>query len=140
MLSTVSVRMAFLPLGKSVLPVVLVESTEAHNAIDAKVHQDGIHISHGKITEAAEHLRHGFPMRGLRLVELAHPGIVRVLRLFVLGFPHFGVRGFIILIFLIFITIRWWNTITASWRWCWSLIGRRRIVLILTLVTVPSPM
>ena len=41
-LSTVSVQKAFLPLGKSVLPVVLVKSTEACNAINANVHHDGI--------------------------------------------------------------------------------------------------
>jgi hypothetical protein len=55
-------------------------------------------------------------MRGLRLVELAHPGIVQVLRLFVLSFPHLGVRGFIILIFFVFLVFRRWIAITASWR------------------------
>jgi hypothetical protein len=79
-------------------------------------------------------------MRGLRPVELAHPSIVRVLRLFILGFPHFRVQGFIILVFLIFVVIAmlWWITITASWQWNWPLSGGRRVVLILTLVIVPS--
>jgi hypothetical protein len=45
----------------------------------------------GEVAEVAEHLCHGFPMQGLRLVELAHPSIVWVLRLFILGFPLFGV-------------------------------------------------
>jgi hypothetical protein len=130
--------MAFLPLGKSVLPVVLEESTKAHDDIDAKVHHDGICISLGKIAEVAEDLQQGLPMRGLPLVELAHPSVVWVIRLFILGFPHFGVRGSIILVYLIFIVILHWITITASWWWSWPLNGGRRVILILTLIVVPS--
>jgi hypothetical protein len=77
-------------------------------------------------------------MRGLRLVELACPRIVWVLGLFILGFPHFRVRGFIILIFLILVIILQWISITTSWRWSWPLSGGWRVVLILTLVVVPS--
>jgi hypothetical protein len=62
--------MAFLPLGKSVLPVVLMECTKAYNAIDAKVYHNGICISLGKVAEMAEHLRHGLTMWGLWLVQL----------------------------------------------------------------------
>ena len=77
------------------------------------------------------------------------PSIVHIFRLFILGFPHFGVRGFIILILiiliiliilfiLIIIAILQWITITASWQWNWPLTWGRRIVLILTLVGVLS--
>jgi hypothetical protein len=132
--------MVFLPLGKSVLPMVMMESTKACNAIDAKVYHDGICILLGKVAEMAEHLRHGLAMWGLRLVELAHPSIIWVLGLFVLGFPHFGVRGFIVLILIlvIIITILWWITITASWWRDWPLTGGRRISLILTLIVIFS--
>jgi hypothetical protein len=78
-------------------------------------------------------------MRGLRLVELAHPGIVRVLRLFVLSFPHLRVRRFIILIFLVFLVFRRWITITVLWQWNWPLSGERRIILILTLIVASPP-
>jgi hypothetical protein len=130
--------MTFLPLGKIVLPVVLVESTEARNAINAKVYHNGMCILLGEVAEAAEHLHHGLPMGGLRLVELAHPNIVQVLRLFVCGFLHFGVRGFTVLVVIIVMVILRWVTITASWRRSWPLTRGRIIALILTLAVVLS--
>ena len=77
--------MAFLPLGKSVLPVVLMESCEVCDTVDAKVYNNGICILLGEVAEAAEHLHHSLVLRGLWLVELAHPHIVWIFRQIVLG-------------------------------------------------------
>ena len=70
--------MAFLPLGKSVLPVLLMESCKVCNTVDAKVCNNGIRILLGEVADAVEHLCHSLAVRGLWLVELARPRIVGI--------------------------------------------------------------
>ena len=62
--------MAFLPLGKSVLPVVMEELSEATLAVYAKVDHNGTGITFREVTELPDH---GLVIWGLSLVELASP-------------------------------------------------------------------
>ena len=54
-LRSISVRVPLLPLGKSVLPVVLLESGEACNTVHTEVYNSGVCILLGKVAEVAEH-------------------------------------------------------------------------------------
>jgi len=115
-LSTVSVWVALLPLGESVLPVVILEDGKVRDAVHAKIYHNGIGILLGEVTKLAEHLCHSLATRGLRLVKLHRPGVVWILVVFLLGIFHVGVGGFIILIIPIVTAALWWITITTSWQ------------------------
>ena len=80
--------MALLPLGKSILPVVLLEGGQSVHAVHTKVDHNGIGISLGEITKAVEHFHHGLPIWGLWLVKLAGPRIVRIFWLITISLLH----------------------------------------------------
>jgi hypothetical protein len=106
-------------MGKSVLPVVLMEISKTCNTVHTKVYNNSISISLGEVAEAAEHLCHCLATRGLGLVELACPHIIGIFGQVILAFPRFRVRGIVFL--LIVIAILWWISIVAIWRRSWPL-------------------
>jgi hypothetical protein len=77
-------------------------------------------------------------MRGLRLVELARPRIIRILWQLILSLSHVRVQGSVVLLLIVFIviTILPRISIAASWRRGWPLTGGRRISTILTLIVL----
>jgi hypothetical protein len=129
--------MAFLPLGKSVLPVVVLKHGKACDTVHTKVYNNGVRISLGEITESAEHLCHTLATRGLRLVDFASPHVIGIFRLALICLSHFRVRGTVFLL-LVAIVILQRITITTSRQWNWPLFGGRRVALILTLLVSPG--
>ena len=141
MLSTITNGMALLPLGKSIFPVVLLEGSQSGHAIHTKVDHNGIGISLGKVTKAAEHLCHGLPIWGLWLIKLAGPHILWILWLISISLLHLRVRGVIlVLVLFVIVAILRRIPITASWwwsrpltKWSWRAIAGLRIAFFLLL-------
>jgi hypothetical protein len=70
-----------LPLGKSILPVIMEELSKAGLTVDAKVYNNRVGIMLGEVTEPFVHLDHFLPPWGLDFIKVAHPCPFRILRL-----------------------------------------------------------
>ena len=140
LLSTVSIRMAFLLLDKSILPVVFLEGCKVCNTVYTKVDNNGIRILLSKVTEMAEHLCHCFAFQGLGLVKPPSSHPLWVFRPIIILYILFRLGG---LFTILVITTRQWISVATSWQWGRILNGGRlwtlsALTALLILALIPS--
>jgi hypothetical protein len=132
--------MTFLPLGESILPVVLLKLGKTFDTVHAKKYHNGIGVLLGKVTEMAEHLCHCFAFQGLGLVKPPSSHPLWVFRPIIILYILFRLGG---LFTILVITTRQWISVATSWQWGRILNGGRlwtlsALTALLILALIPS--